>query len=169
MKTRFFTLILLLFSGIWSVHAQKTKTFTPLELNNYYADITDSLYQLGEQWGNEFNKAYEASDYSALVKKHKQMLAFVERKQKEVMAQKDIAGSENLRLSVLDFLSYEKRLMTEGFQPFEQLKPGASEEQVKACISKLQELAESEAEELNKVQSAQKAFADKNGFTIEEE
>jgi hypothetical protein len=69
---------------------------------------------------------------------------------------------------MLDFLSYEKRLMTEGFIPFEKLKANATEEQIKTCISKLEELAKSESEELGKVQNAQMEFARKNGFTIEE-
>lgn len=168
MRLRLFTLLALLLLGTGTLSAQKSKITTPLELNNYYADVTDSLYKMGAAWGDLFNKSYNAKDFSPLIQQHKIMIAFVERKQREVMAQKDFAGSENLRLALLDFLSYEKRLMTEGFVPFEKLKADATEEQIKACITRLEDLAKSESAELSKVQEAQMEFADKNGFTIEE-
>jgi hypothetical protein len=168
MRLRLFTLLAMLFLGTGTLSAPKSRITTPLELNNYYADVTDSLYTMGQTWGQLFNKSYTAKDFAPLVSQHKAMIAFVERKQREVMVQKDFAGSENLRLAMLDFLSYEKRLMTEGFIPFEKLKANATEEQIKTCISKLEELAKSESEELGKVQNAQMEFAEKNGFTIEE-
>lgn len=167
MRTRLFTLLALIFLSTGTLQAQKARINDPIVLNDYYVSITDSLYQLGQQWGTVFNQAYKSKDFNPLIKQNKMMLSFVERKQKEVMNQRDFAGSENLRLALLDFLSYEKRLINEAFLPFEKLKNSATEEQIQAALDKLVDVAKLEKEELLKVETAQREFARRNNFTIE--
>lgn len=168
MRTRLFTLLAFLFMSTLTVQAQKSKISSPIELNDYYVSVTDSLYTLGQKWGEQFNTSYKSKDFSTLSKHSKLMLQYIERKQKEIMVQKDFGGSENLRLAILDFLSYEKRLISEAFVPFEKFNTSATEEQIDAALQKLTDIAKMEAQELIKVQEAQEAFAAKNGFTIEE-
>ncbi len=97
------------------------------------------------------------------------MEKLIERKQLEVITLKDIGGSEKLRLAMLDMLFFEARMIREGFIPFEKLNRQSSQEEISKAIELLTKTAEAENEYLEKVRTAQDAYAAKNGFTIEEE
>lgn len=148
--------------------ASAQKISSALELNDYYASVTDTLYQLGVAWGGKFNDiANSTKNYSELTPLRKKLVQFVERKQKEIMLRKDAYGSEDLRLAMLNFLFYERKMLDDGFIPIEKLDKSASEEAIQKAITNLTTLASGESEELKKVHVAQSAFAQKNGFTIE--
>ncbi len=79
---------------------------------------------------------------------------------------KDVKNSKELRMAMINFLTYEKTMVSNGFKPMELLPADASEEQVKAALDKMSELSKKEAGELEKVGAAQEAYAKANGFAI---
>lgn len=160
-------LAVLFTAGTLLSHAQKKFT-SAFEMNEYMVTITDSLYQGGTDWGKALMNSIKTRDFSELSKVRKKMENFIERKQKELTNMDDNWGSEKLRLAFLDFLSFEKLMLTEAFLPFEKLDKNTSEEQIKAAVAGISKFSEQEVEANKKILVAQQAFADKNGFTLED-
>ncbi|RQO31519.1 hypothetical protein DBR32_06060 [Taibaiella sp. KBW10] len=162
-------ILLFVFVLSWApglLHAQKGTT--AIALNDYYVSITDSMYNYGVKWGEKFNVIYQGSkDFTALGAERKVLHQFIVRKQKELLLHKDAYGSEDLRLAVLNFLFYEKKMLEEGFIPVEKLTKSSTEAEINKVIGNLTVLAEEESVEIKKVNEAQEAFAKKNGFAIE--
>lgn len=147
-------------------NAQNTKT--PIDFNDDLVEITDSLYKIGQNWGKAFNEAYKTTgNYATLKTARERMLVFVEAKLKYVANLKDVNNSKPLRQAYIDFLNYEKRMITEAFVPFEVLTSASSKEEVQKRMEKLRELSSQEGAMLTKVNEAQYRYASENGFTIE--
>lgn len=142
---------------------------TALQLNDIMADITDSLYQGGSEWGKAFGNAYKSGRYESLKPSRERLGRFINQKLEYVLTLKDINNSQPLRLAVIEFLSYEKRLLQEAFIPFESLKPGVTQEEVKKWLDNLSTLAAKEKDMLAKVSEAQEKYAAENGFAIAQE
>jgi len=163
---RSFIVITFLITGL-SAAAQKPTT--ALELNNYFATINDTLYASGREWGAELGNIYKNKDFSSLVPLRKKLELFITHKQTELQKMKDIGGSEEFRLAMLDFLAFENKMIKEAFVTFENLNNKSTDEEVKKTLDQLTELAKNENAVLQKVNAAQLKFAEKNGFTIEAE
>ena len=149
--------------------AKAQQPTTALELNNIMADITDSLFMGGSEWGKAFRDAKKSGRYDLIKPYRVRMENFINRKIEYVLTLKDINNSKPLRLAVIEFLSYEKRLLQEAFIPFESLKPSISKEEVQKLIDNLSTLAAREKDMLAKVSEAQELYGVENGFAIEEE
>lgn len=160
-------LTLFIFATAFISKAQQPTT--PLSLNDAVADVTDSLYLKGAEWGKAFNEAYKSGQYSLLTPHRERLGKFINEKMEYVLTMKDINNSKPLRLAMIEFLSYEKQLLTEGFLPFESLKPGVSQEEVKKWHTNLSTLSKKEQAMLAKVSEAQERYAAENGFTIEKD
>lgn len=145
------------------------KPVTALDLNNYLADITDSLFLGGKEWGTAMVKAKETRNFSTLITPRRNLEKFIERKRIDVVTMKDINGSEKLRLAMLDFLFNEVKMIKDAFLAFEKFNSQTTDADIDKAIANLQEKAKDEDAFLNEVLKAQKAYATKNGFTIEEE
>jgi hypothetical protein len=145
------------------------KPTSALELNNYLADITDSLFLGGREWGSAMVKAKETGNYSTLAVSRRKLENFIERKRIDVVKMQDINGSEKLRLAMLDLLFIEGKMIKEAFLSFEKFNSQTSDADIDKAIAYLQEKATDEAVFVNEVRKAQDAYARKNGFTIEEE
>jgi hypothetical protein len=158
------TLFAFLVTGFFSYAQQPS---SPLELNDYFVSINDTLYSSGKEWGSKLNEVYASKEFSLLETARVKMETFIERKIAELKKLKDINGSEKFRLAMLDFLNFENKMMKEAFRPFEKLNKASSEEDIKKAIAGLTELAKNEDTELQKVNKAQQDYAVKNGFTIE--
>lgn len=140
-----------------------------IDLNDYFVSITDTLYMGGGEWGKQLKKARETKDFGSLIPARKKMEVFIDKKLEALAKMKDKFGSENLRLTTMDFLTYEKRLLQEGFIPIEKLNKNSTEEEIKKAIANLSATVKEENAEIARVNQAQEAFAEKNGFTIEKE
>jgi hypothetical protein len=151
------------------VIANAQKPTTPLELNNYFASINDTLYAGGKAWGNKLNSVMENKTFDSLTPLRMKLQSFITAKQQELKTMKDIGGSEKFRLAMLEFLAFEEKMMKEAFAPLEKLNKTSTDEQVKAVLKSLIELAGNEDTELKKVNTAQNEYAEKNGFAIEKE
>jgi hypothetical protein len=142
---------------------------TAIEVNDYFVSVTDSLYAGGQQWGRQFNEAYQTKDFSSLIPVRKKMEKFIDNKLALLGKMKDSFGSENLRLATMDFLAFEKKLIVEAFIPLEKLNKNSTNEEIQKAMKNLTETAARETAEIVRVNNAQEEFAKKNGFTIEKE
>jgi len=163
--------LLLLFAGLasFSSVAQKKK-MEPIEYNDRLAAITDTLYSLGMEWGTEFQQISASDkDYSKLGAYRKKIYDFADRKIAEVRKEAPVGkGGEVLKTAMLDFLAFEKNMVNNAFLPIEKMNAGSSQEAWDAALKKLTDDAETEGKILKKVNEAQEAFAQQNGFVIEE-
>lgn len=158
--------VLLLLMQASALHAQSSK-MTPIELNNVYSDITDSLFAGGSEWGTVLNAAMKSGEYQKLKPIRLKLQDFIERKQKEVKASPIINGSEKLKEAMIRFLDFEMNMAATSFAPFEKLPASTSSTEVNALIEKITIKAKDETSILSEVQKAQEEYALKNAFTIE--
>ena len=168
MKSMLRNFILVSFFASSTILSFAQKAITPLDLNNRLADITDTLYKYGSDWGKQVGIAMSKKDFTVLAPYRKKAEQYADKKFLEVTTMKDISGSENLRAAMLEFLAYEKLLIKEHFYEFEKLAKTATNDDVQKLIQKLVTASEKEGAALKKVNDAQTEYAKKNGFTIDE-
>jgi hypothetical protein len=140
---------------------------TPIEFNDKLVGITDELYQKGTSWGAQFNIAFKSKDFSSLRPYRESLENFIDTRIADVKAMKDVKNSKDLRMAMISFLTFEKKMATQAFKPMDQLSSSASDEEIQKAYDNLQLLATEEAAELDKVAKAQEAYGAANGFTIE--
>lgn len=145
------------------------KITTALQLNDYLAGITDSLFTGGKEWGTAFAKANENGSYVSIASHRTRLERFIEKKRIEVVTLKDINGSEKLRLAMLDFLSFEARMIRQTFIPFEKFTGNTPAEDIEKAIVALQTRSAEEETYLDEVRAAQIEYGKKNGFTVAEQ
>ena len=141
---------------------------TPLELNNYFASINDTLYAGGKEWGNKLRTVMDSKAFDSLTPIRTKLQQYITVKQLQLKTMKDVGGSEKFRLAMLDFLNYEEKMMKEAFTPLEKLNKNSTDAEIKTAIDGLINLAGNEEAELKKVHLAQNEYADKNMFKIED-
>jgi len=160
---------LLLCLPIFAQAQSKQTKITPLQYNDKLVSITDSLYSLGQQWGETYAKIAGAdNDFSKLGEKRKVISAFTTRKIAEVQKGQSVGkGGDELKNAVLDFLAFEKKMIDDAFVPIEKLNASSSQAEKDAAIQKLTKQAEQESAVLKKVNDAQISYGKQNGFEIE--
>jgi hypothetical protein len=160
-------LVIVFACALASFGANAQKPTTALELNDYLASFTDSLYQGGREWGKTLNAVVTSKKFDSLAGPRKKMDDFITRKQAEIKDMKDINGSEDLRKAMLEFLDFEAKMIKDAFLPLEKFTATSPKEDIKKAIDDLIAMAATEKDHLSKVNVAQEAYAKKNGFTIE--
>ena len=85
----------------------------------------------------------------------------------EIEQMKDFKDSKPLRMSMINFLKFEKTLVQTAFKPFESFTANTPADTVQAAINNLTGVSKDEAAYLQKVAAAQEKYAAQNGFTIE--
>jgi|GEM_PF-693814 len=168
MKFLYTLLILLCMCGNHAL-AQRKPPATPLDYNDRLAEVTDSLYHLGIEWGSAFRKIYTGDkDFSRLSAQRKQLQAFVSRKITEVRALPAIGkGAAVLKEAMIEFLFFENRMIETAFFPMERFTGNSSGSEIEAAVKLLQSEADKEGKELTKVHTAQKYYAAQNDFELE--
>jgi hypothetical protein len=149
-----------------SFAATAQKPTTPLELNNYLASITDSLFQGGREWGKALNAVVKTKRFDSLAGPRIKMEEFIARKQAEIKDLKDMNGSADLKKAMLEFLDFEAKMMSDAFKPLEKFTTSSAQADIKKAIDDLIAMAATEKDQLAKVNTAQEAYAKKNGFVI---
>ncbi|XZF12606.1 hypothetical protein ACTHGU_12525 [Chitinophagaceae bacterium MMS25-I14] len=152
--------------GLTGTYTFGQKIKTALDMNDHLAAITDSLYAKGREWGDKFNAAAASKDFKSLAPYRQSIDQFIDRKITEIKGLKDIGGSQELRMAMLDFLGFEKKMITTGFKPVENLPADATQEQMQKAIDDLTAASQDESGYLQKVKDAQEAYGKKNGFSI---
>ena len=173
---RFVGLCLSLLFSLSATMLQAQSAKTPLEFNDQLSLITDSLYTYGQKWGQQFNNVTKAhtsdanssTTYSSLKPHRQSMSLFLDRSIGRLKTMEDVNNSKKLRMAMITFLEYEKKMITEAFMPIEQLKASSSSADLQAVYNTLKKYSDAESAELQKVVLAQDAYAASNGFSIGE-
>ncbi len=155
--------------GTFAQKTEEEEVNAALAFNDYCADITESLYKMGVDWGTKFGEILPSKSFKQLAPYSKNTIVFIEKSQKDLINKKVTPDMENLKLATLDYLSFEKQFVKEGFISFEELNEQSSDETIKRYIDKLMELAEKEDDILNNVIKEQEKLAKNYDYTIEEE
>ncbi len=140
---------------------------TAADLNASIQEATDEIYTKASLWGTTFLKEYNGSqNYGNLSGARSELELYIERKLKEFKKKQDVDGSEKLRAALIAFLEFEKKLVTEGFQPFERLSSSSGDDQVSTCRSHLKELSVGEGAVTSTLNVERKAYAEKNDISL---
>ena len=160
MKRTYFLLLFIL-AAVTAAKAQ-----TAIQMNDKLASITDSLYSGGQRWGAQFNKSFASGNYTPLKPITDELLGYINVKTAEVQKMKDVKNSKPLRVVMLEFLVFEKKMISEGFRPFEVFDATTTKEKVQAALDNLTQKSNDENTYLKKVAAAQETYAKENGFKI---
>jgi hypothetical protein len=142
---------------------------TPVEVNDKMVDITDKVFEYGENWGKAFQVGMDKMDWSNLKPIRVKMEHYVNSAIAEVEGMPDVKGSKALRDVVVEFLNYENKVIHEGFMPFENFDGDIDDASLKNAIDKMVALGNVETDMLEKVMDVQEAYAKANGFKVGEE
>lgn len=135
-----------------------------LKLSTDLTKINDSLARYGNEWGEEFKKAYETTDFSGLYPIRARMEAFVNRKIECVSNMKDVGGSRAFREKELEYLKFEKGLISSKFVPFEYFNSQTPPNDMEAAFNDLMTASAQEQFILEQLHKEVKQYADRNGL-----
>lgn len=135
-----------------------------MKLNNTLAAINDSLFYYGKNWNEELEVAVNTKDFSQLAPQRQGMEAYINKNIERVSEMEDIGGSEELRKTELEFLTFEKELIQNKFSLFEGFTDTTSIEVLTETYKTLIEFTGKEQQYLAKLSKLQDDYADKNDF-----
>jgi hypothetical protein len=139
---------------------------TAVEMNDKMVDITDKVFEYGDNWGRAFQVGMDKLDWSNLKPIRVKMQQYVNSAIQEVEALPEVKGSKALQDIVVEFLNYENKVINEGFKPFENFDGNEDEESLKKAIDRMVALGNGETDLLEKVMEVQEAYAKANGFKV---
>ncbi|PSK89033.1 hypothetical protein [Taibaiella chishuiensis] len=171
MKARILSLVLLL-SVLWGTSGYAQKSMTPVAFNDELVKVTETLYQLGTEWGTRFAaiNSNEGKDFSQLKPLRQKLTDFITGQTKAIKQLPNTGkGAEAFKKVMLEFLVFEEGMINSGFIPMEQLGPQSTDEAIQKATQNLTDLASKEGEALDKVHKAQDQYAADNNFVIEDE
>ena len=145
---------------------QKSEKKKAFEFNQKLAAISLNLNTKGQGLGTDLKAAFTSHDFSKVRTTIDSLGKFVDQKIEELKATENVAGSEKLKESMLDFLNFEKTMINKGFEPFANMDENTSEAEIQDAIKNMSRETENENDYLAKVRDEQKKYADKNGFKI---
>jgi hypothetical protein len=165
MKKAIFGTIFIALVAIAPAMAQQPTN--PVEMNNYLTGIVSELYSGGVKWGNKYLEVSTSKDYSEIASTRTELEKLIDAKQAELRTITDVNDSKEFRMAIMSFLKFEKRIVHEGFAPFENLGKNPKQEDVAKAEKTLTELSAAESTEIDKIKTTQAAYAKNNNFTIE--
>ena len=137
------------------------------DFSNKISDISRANQDRWRKVAVEISKAEQSHDYTQLTPIIKELSDFLDAKTIEVQGMKDVAGSEEFKESMVKFLKIDKQIADENLTPFTQMKAETSAEEFHTATQALVDGANAEAPYLAKLQTAQRAYAKKNRFKIQ--
>ena len=146
-------------------NSDKKKAF---EFNQKLAKISQTLNEKGTRVATELALAVNTRDFTTVDSVNKDLLEYVKTQRNEVNTTPDVGGSEQLKSSMVEFLDFEKELITSAFLPFGMMNKESSDDESQQAVNHMVKKTSEETKYLAKVQAAQKEFAKKNGFKVEE-
>jgi hypothetical protein len=150
-----------------SIQMFAQSALTPIQFNDKLTGITEDLYARGQGWGKQFNQASESKNYSSLRPYRMSMITFIDEAVAKVKVMADVNNSKPLRMAMISFLQFEKKMAVQAFQPFERFNASTPSEQITKALDNLKEISKGEGAELAKVAEAQAQYGKENGFRIE--
>jgi hypothetical protein len=166
MKKYYFFLIMMM-SLMLTLKAQQPQT--AIEMNDYLVGVIAGIHDAGANWGNKYVLADSTKEYHSLKSTTDEITVLIDQKIVELNALTDIGGSEEFRKSIIDFLYYEKQMITEAFTPFNSLTSESTQEEKDAMFNNLTELTKTEDSKLDSIRDKQAAYASANNFTISDD
>lgn len=142
------------------------KSLTPVQINQKFVGINDTLRSYGNAFAQKFRTAMTTKDFSDVAADRPKIEGFIKTKQKELREMKDVKGSGDFRKAMLGFLDYQMRMCNTMFDGTDKLSTNSSEDDINAFVNKLMEMGKEENERLKEVRETQQAFAKKNNITI---
>jgi hypothetical protein len=133
-----------------------------LKLSTDLTKINDSLARYGKEWGDEFKRAYSTSDFSALQPIRVQMEVYVNRKIECVRNMEDVGGSRDFRKKEMEYLMFEKGLITNKLTRFENFNAQTPPEELAKAASELMSATEQEQFVLEQLHEEVRQYADRN-------
>lgn len=148
------------------VSSYAQKAMTPVEFNDRLADITDSMYAMGQSWGTLFSEVRDERKFSELKPVRIRLEQFLDKEIEHLKAMKDVGSSKELRMGMISFLQFERSMAKTAFMPIEKLNSNSTEKQVDDAIEHLTTEAKKEEAELAKYALLQEAYAKTSGFKL---
>ncbi len=135
--------------------------------NQQLVGVSEKLQEKGTGIGRELKEAVNTKDFSAFADSSQALLDYIDKCLADYKNMKDVSGSENLRAAMIDFLNFEKDVVSQTYIPLGKMNSTTSEEELQATINTMLEKSREEGSYLVKVQDAQREYASKNGFKME--
>jgi hypothetical protein len=163
MKSRFPLLFIAAFITLIACNSKKTST--PLQVNQHFASISDSLWNYGINYATALKQALQDKNFTTLTPLRLKIQSFAQRKRTELSTMKDVKDSKDFRLAMLSFLDFEID-MTNKIVAMESLSASTPQEEIDAAVQNLIETGRKESKYVNDVRAAQSIYAHNNGFAI---
>jgi hypothetical protein len=142
------------------------KSMTPLQLNEHFVSINDTLYNYGNSFSQKLSVALQTRDFSGVSSDRDKIEKFIKAKQSELRTMEDVKGSEEFRKAMLGFLNFQSNLAAELFNGADKLSSSSTDEAINAYVARLTEMSKEENQLLTEVRKTQSAYAKKNNIMI---
>jgi hypothetical protein len=152
--------------AIAAVACSGKKSLTPLQINEKFVHINDTLRSYGNEFAQKLRAAMTTKDFSEVSDNRPKIEGFIKDKQKELREMDDVKGSGDFRKAMLNFLDYQMKMCNSMFEGADKLKANPSEEEINAFVTNLMAMSKEENQRLEEVRTTQQAFAKKNNITI---
>lgn len=136
------------------------------EFNEEIVDISRTMQEKGRFIGEELAVAVQSRDFSKIDSANQDLLTYVKQQRSALLSRKDIPHSDSLRNAMLEFLSFEERLIVSTFMVFGKMDQYTPDSELQASLKQLNEKILEENRYLERVHAAQKAFAERNGYKV---
>ncbi len=166
MKKMLWTLILLSCFSLTYAQVSTTEKNEALNFNDYIAEITDSVYNYGREWGTNVLEVKESKSYHKLSTIRKKLQTFLDKKQMEVLRYKTSPGLDKTKLAIINFLAIEKLILQTGMMRFEYLNSDSTQEEIDYEFNNLTEVALFEEEYMQTLKAVLEEMANTYGYTI---
>lgn len=128
--------------------------------------INDTVFYLGKTWGENVGQAVVTKDYTVIAATRQKELDYVNKALETVATLPDVGGSEDLKNHELEFLQFEKQMFT-NVAAIERFDETTSDEEILKTLDDLKLVAKHETDLLTNIQILQRAYAARNGLTVD--
>lgn len=140
----------------------------PRKMDDEILTIQDSLYSIGQDWGEAFQIGFMEGDYQGLRPIREQMQGFLDRSIARMERLEDRGGSEDYRQAFIDFLHFESSVVAPALRAFEELQGPESDSLAAQRFEALALIMEKEQAHLVKIYSYAEAYREKHKIPVKE-
>jgi hypothetical protein len=149
---------------LFACSAGKKKAY---DFNQQLVAISETLRIKGTNIANALSIAAGTKDFSKVDSGNADLIKFIDQKTADLKSMENVAGSEELKTAMVDFMDYERELVSIYFVPFGKMNKDTPSEEVHTAVERMMEKVKEEEVYLRRLQDAQQDYATKNGFTID--
>lgn len=152
--------------AIAAIACSGKKSLTPVQVNEKFVHINDTLRKYGNEFAQKFRTAVTTRDFSEVSADRPKIEGYIKAKQKELSEMDDVKGSGDFRKAMLGFLDYQMKMCNTMFDGVGKLSASSTEDEINGFVNNLMEMGKEENERLKEVRETQQAYAKKNNITI---